>query len=542
MTKSEHTNDSDKSGPIAVEQTSAMQSAKAWQSKVFLERMLAQAPAKTSSSGCCTALRGAALIRLENAAREKRLPHRKLETWRFTDISELLDTSFKVSVPSEKATAEQVGLARQSLANANSTCGRPAGAAGAEPLRFVFLNGQLIAELSSNSQTETSGLPSGAFANNLSACNDPVLQERLVSVIRDAPPEAGLGVVPFREEPKTLDYTSGIGKVNDFFSLLNAYLGMSANGDGIFVLYLPPGSVADRMIEIIQMVDAGTAAHPRVILYLDKGAMASVSLRCVPLEQGLAADAAPKTAMLLNECINVHLEPESSLKLNVLGSQGVSETIPQEKHRFYHMTGMSVRCQRGASFSIVNVNADSLALRRMVMGVDLCGRQASCHFNGLTLLQNRALGDVQVRIGHHVPECESRQLQKNLVIDRSAAIYKGTVYVEREADGTDAHQLIRSLVLSDRSRVHVMPFLEVLNDEVSCTHGAASAHLDESELFYIQTRGASAEEARMMLMNGFIGEITEQLAYPELERWIFDTQLRGIALRASSRWRSDNSD
>ncbi|KAF6001383.1 hypothetical protein F1559_000014 [Cyanidiococcus yangmingshanensis] len=542
MRRNDQSAGSDDSRAAEGGQSMTVQATGTWQSSAFLESLLAQAPTTSSLTGCCAALRGAALVRLENAAREKRLPHRKMETWRFTDIGELLATRFKLGTLREALAAEQLELARATLAKADSICGQPSGNGTKERLRFVFLHGQLVPELSSSVDSQRSCLPSGSFADNLSACKDAVLQERLVSVVRNAPPEAGLGVVPFREEPKTLDYASGIGKVNDFFSLLNAYLGMSANGDGVFVLYLPPGSVTDKMIEIVQMADAGVAAHPRLILYLDHGALASVSLRFVPLESELGHEKSDTSATLMNECVNVHLEPEASLKLSVLGSQGVSEAIRQEQLRIYYMTGLSVRCEKGSSISVVNLNVDSLALRRIVLGVDLCGREASCNVSGLTLLQNRALGDVQVRIGHHVPQCASRQLQKNLVVDRSTAIFKGTIYVEREADGTDAHQLIRSLVLSDRARVHVMPFLEVLNDDVACTHGAASAHLDESELFYIQSRGATMDEARTILMNGFVGEVSKVVPYPDLERWIFERLLREIAQRVTALWRGDNRD
>ena len=532
-----------RSQSVEEELSAVVQAMRLWRSSSFMERLLAQAPPSDITSGCCASLRDIALARLGSAAAEKRLPHRKMETWRFTDIRELLETDFRLRTPREPYTSAQLERLRDALHRAEQVCGTPTQGSETEPLRFVLLNGRLVQELSSLAQIrDTSSLQQG-YVGNLKECTDGALQERIVSVIRTAPPEAGLGVVPFREEPRTHDYSSGIAKVNDFFTLLNAYLGMSGDGDGVFVVYLPPGCTIDRPMEIIQVVDAGVAVNPRTVIFLDRGTMASVSFRLVALG-ATSPEAAqqPNDATFLNECVNVHLETDACLKLSIIGTQSVSESVRQDQHRFYHMTGLSVRCEQGTSFTATNLNVDSLALRRLVMGVDLVGRRASCNVNGLTLLQDRALGDVQVRVSHHVAQCESNQLHKNVVVDRSTAVYRGTVYVEREADGTNAHQLIRSLLLSDGSRVHVMPFLEVLNDDVSCTHGAASAHLDEVELFYLQSRGASRDEARTLLLYGFVGDIAKLVPYPRMEGWIRDHLVRNIAGRAVALWQGDTPE
>jgi Fe-S cluster assembly protein SufD len=109
---------------------------------------------------------------------------------------------------------------------------------------------------------------------------------------------------------------------------------------------------------------------------------------------------------------------------------------------------------------------------------------------------------------HHVAQgTSSRQEQRNMVGGRSTASFRGRIRVEQSAQQTDSKQLSRTVLLSDYARIWATPSLEIVADDVQCTHGATVSDLSEEELFYLRTRGLDRATARNMLMYAFVDEI-----------------------------------
>jgi len=91
---------------------------------------------------------------------------------------------------------------------------------------------------------------------------------------------------------------------------------------------------------------------------------------------------------------------------------------------------------------------------------------------------------------------------------RSTVSFRGRIRVEQNAQKTDSEQLTRNILLSDKSKVWVVPSLEIIADNVMCTHGATISDLSDEELYYLRTRGISRAEARNLLMYAFVEEVT----------------------------------
>ncbi len=116
------------------------------------------------------------------------------------------------------------------------------------------------------------------------------------------------------------------------------------------------------------------------------------------------------------------------------------------------------------------------------------------------------------------------QLQKAVAAGRSHAIFNGAVQVPRAAQRTDAAQLSRNLLLSDRARIDTKPELEIVADDVRCAHGATVTQLQEDELFYLRSRGISAARAASLLLRGYCQDVVDLL--PALaQRWPVITQV-----------------
>jgi len=112
---------------------------------------------------------------------------------------------------------------------------------------------------------------------------------------------------------------------------------------------------------------------------------------------------------------------------------------------------------------------------------------------------------------HRKPATASDLLYKNSLNDQSRTIFAGLIRVEPGAHRTDAYQKVRNLLLSDDAEANSMPGLEILADEVRCTHGATSGQLDSEELFYMLSRGIPRREAQQLIVFGFLNEVIERL-------------------------------
>jgi Fe-S cluster assembly protein SufD len=124
--------------------------------------------------------------------------------------------------------------------------------------------------------------------------------------------------------------------------------------------------------------------------------------------------------------------------------------------------------------------------------------------------------DARTLQDHASPHTYSDLLFKNALNDRARATFGGLIRVEPHAHFTDAYQKVRNLLLSDEAEANSMPGLEILADNVKCSHGATSGQLDEDEMFYLLARGISKAVAQQLLVGGFLNEVLERLPEPKL--------------------------
>jgi Fe-S cluster assembly protein SufD len=123
-------------------------------------------------------------------------------------------------------------------------------------------------------------------------------------------------------------------------------------------------------------------------------------------------------------------------------------------------------------------------------------------------------------IDHAKPRGTSRQLYKGLVAGRSRAVFNGRIFVRQDAQQTDAHQTNKTLLLSDGASVDTKPQLEISADDVRCTHGAAAGALDETQLFYLKSRGLEHATAQSVLAHGFVREVIHGVSSESLRAYL----------------------
>jgi Fe-S cluster assembly protein SufD len=148
------------------------------------------------------------------------------------------------------------------------------------------------------------------------------------------------------------------------------------------------------------------------------------------------------------------------------------------------------------------------------------GEHIDSTLKGITIIEGKQHVDHYTLVQHATPNCESHQNYKGIYDDRSTGVFNGKIFVEREAQKTDAFQQNNNILLSDKATINAKPQLEIFADDVKCSHGCTIGQLDERAMFYMQSRGIPKKEAKALLMYAFSNEVIESIKIPELKQRI----------------------
>ncbi|MEW5676473.1 Fe-S cluster assembly protein SufD [Flavobacterium enshiense] len=169
--------------------------------------------------------------------------------------------------------------------------------------------------------------------------------------------------------------------------------------------------------------------------------------------------------------------------------------------------------------SIVSVHTFSFGgnLTRNNLNFYHHGERIDSTLKGITIIGDKQHVDHYTLVNHEQPNCESHQNYKTILDGQSTGVFNGKIYVEKEAQKTDAFQQNNNILLSDKATINAKPQLEIFADDVKCSHGCTIGQLDENAMFYMQQRGIPKKEAKALLMYAFTSEVTSSIKIPELK-------------------------
>jgi Fe-S cluster assembly protein SufD len=144
------------------------------------------------------------------------------------------------------------------------------------------------------------------------------------------------------------------------------------------------------------------------------------------------------------------------------------------------------------------------------------------YVNGFMFGDTRQHFDLHTLQKHLADHCTSDLLIKGCLKDRARSVYQGLIQVAEGAQRTDAYQANRNLLLSDKARADSIPGLEILANDVRCTHGATIGTVDEEQLHYLRTRGLPRAEAERLVVEGFFVPVLDRIPLESVRE-----QLRG---------------
>ena len=192
------------------------------------------------------------------------------------------------------------------------------------------------------------------------------------------------------------------------------------------------------------------------------------------------------------------------------------ERVQRESPEAFHIGTLHAEVARGGQYHSRTLSFGARFSRQEPRVRLAEGAEAT--LDGLALLDGAQVADTHSFLHHAEPNASSHQLHKCIVDGKARAIFNGQILVAPHAQGTDARQQSRNLLLSDAARVDTKPQLEIYADDVKCSHGAAVGQLDPEELFYLQSRGLNADDARNLLTYGFAADVLTHVPVASLRR------------------------
>ncbi len=167
---------------------------------------------------------------------------------------------------------------------------------------------------------------------------------------------------------------------------------------------------------------------------------------------------------------------------------------------------------------------------KVFVETNLAGPGSDARVTGAYATRARQHLDFDTLQEHAAPNTTSDLAYRGILADRSSAVWRGMIKVDPGAQQTDAFQESRNLLVSKRAHADAIPGLEILADDVRCTHAAAIAQIDPEQLFYLRSRGLSDSTARRLVIEGFLSALLERLPEGDLRDAVADALDARLAL------------
>lgn len=383
------------------------------------------------------------------------LPTRKTENFKYTSLLKLTQTQFG-QTSSVKITDELVAAA--SIKDLNAA-------------RLVFINGQLISELS-----DALALKEVVRFSQANTEEQQWLQQHLGVTLKNAHKTAHL-----------------------FNDLNNAAL-----RDGVLI-HVARNQRLEKPLQISFLTTQNAepfSVNPRLMLWLEKGAEAT-------LVEHYGSDQHEQVSFT-NALTEIQLGDNAKLQHYRL--QCMQELAQ-------HIGSTYVDLNRDSHYQGFHLSLGSTLTRNdLVVNHNVGG--SHCELSGVYIPQHQDVVDFHTCIEHRAPHCTSREVFRGIMNDKAKAVFNGRIHIWKDAQKSDAQLNNKNLLLTNSAEINTKPELEIYADDVKCAHGATVAQLDDKAVFYLQSRGINKKDAEVMLSFGFINELLEALPHRAMTQFL----------------------
>jgi len=358
-------------------------------------------------------------------------------------------------------------------------------------------------------------------------CDVPNLSTSLYFVVNDMfyhdeKPKGHLpeGVVigSMRDNPELVSkyYTKLAKTGEDAITALNTMLAQ----DGMLV-YVPKNVKVDRAIQVINILKATPQNAQRVVPDLMVNRRVLIILEeNAELKMLFCDHAADDRNFLATQVIEAYVGENASLDLYCM---------EETHHKNVRVSNVYIDQQAN---SRVNHNVITLhnGITRNKLDLTFSGEGAECQCYGCVIADKQQHVDNNTLIVHKVPHCNSQELYKYVLDDKSTGAFAGRVLVEHGAQKTTSQMTNQNLTATKEARMYTQPMLEIYADDVKCAHGSTVGQLNDAALFYMRQRGISLQEAKVLLQNAFINEVIDHMQLEPLRdrlHYLVEKRFRG---------------
>ena len=275
----------------------------------------------------------------------------------------------------------------------------------------------------------------------------------------------------------------------DLFEALNAV----NTEDGVFI-HVEKNQIIEDALWLDFQSTEGVASHPRNLIIIEDGA-----------QLNMAMTHQDSTRAFQNGCTEIFLGENARLHIDFI----------QETGERFDLSTVWVAQEKDSNFTLTTITQNAKWVRNNV-NVRVNGSGCETNLYGSYRCRNKEHIDNHTMIDHKVPHCDSNELYKGILYDQSTGVFNGKVFVREDAQKTNAFQQNANIVMDDGASMNSKPELEIYADDVKCSHGSTTGQFDEEAVFYLMARGINERNARELLVDAFLSEVSEHLKFPEL--------------------------
>ncbi len=262
---------------------------------------------------------------------------------------------------------------------------------------------------------------------------------------------------------------------------------------GVFV-YVPAGVKVEQPLHAVTWSD-GQAHFSRVLVVAEDGAEVTVVNEL----------SSPATEDQPLHCGTVETIVGNEADVKFISLQTLGENV-------WHFTHERSVIGKDANLDWIFASLGTRFTKNFTE-LDLAGQGAFGRMSGFYFAERDQFMDHDTQQNHLAPDTESDLLFKGALVDNSRSVWQGMIYCAKEAQRIDGFQANRNMILSKKARADSIPGLEILADDVACTHAATIGQLEDEHLFYLMSRGIPYDEARRVIVEGFYDPILQRIPF-----------------------------
>jgi Fe-S cluster assembly protein SufD len=302
-------------------------------------------------------------------------------------------------------------------------------------------------------------------------------------------------IIDYISSSKTLPSSS----MKDVFAAMNLLHAQS----GVCV-QIAKNTVIDSVIEIVHVCTASYTGFTRNHIFIGENAQAKLVMTYAS-EQTKACFSHVHTSIEVGKHAHFNMEK-----------------VQMESSDLFSFSDEEVWQDADSVFQINTLTLDGNLVRND-LHIQVQGEHAETHLNGMYMLNGQQHVANYTTVDHQVANCESNELYKGIMDDKSIAVFNGKVFVRQDAQKTNAFQSNSNVLISEDASVNSKPELEIYADDVKCSHGSTTGQLDDEALFYLRARGISERGATQLLLTAFMSDVLEKITIPAVKTKVIKT-------------------